>query len=84
MTERYILPTDLIPQADVSNDETINKMRCEQEQYKEGFHDGYVSFAHRFYSAFREHYKQYSPDALVKMGTVVDLIRNIKDEVYEK
>ena len=66
----------------VDKDELIKALQYDRKQYNEGYYDGYRDFANKLYSAFREHYSMYKDDALVKMSTVVELIREVKDEIY--
>ena len=66
----------------VNKDELIKALQYDRKQYDEGYYNGYRAFANKFYVAFREHYPMYKDDALVKMSTVVELIREVKDEIY--
>lgn len=67
----------------VDKDELIRALQYDRKQYDEGYYNGYRAFANKFHVAFREHYPMYKDDALIRMGDVVRLITDVKNEVYE-
>jgi hypothetical protein len=62
----------------VNKDELIKALQYDRNQYNKGYADGYSEFAFDFYKAFREHYKAYIPDGLVRMADVVELLESVK------
>ncbi len=62
----------------VDKDELLKALRYDRNQYNKGFADGYSEFAFDFYEAFREFYKAYEPNALVRMGDVVRILESVK------
>lgn len=62
----------------VDKDELIKALQYDRNQYNKGYADGYSEFAFDFYKAFREHYKAYIPDGLVRMADVVELLESVK------
>lgn len=62
----------------VDKDELIKALQYDRNQYNKGYADGYSDFAFDFYKAFREHYKAYTPDGLIRMGDVVEILESIK------
>lgn len=62
----------------VDKDELIKALQYDRNQYNKGYADGYSEFAFDFYKAFREHYKAYVPDGLVRMGDVVEILESVK------
>jgi hypothetical protein len=62
----------------VDKDELIKALQYDRNQYNKGYADGYSEFAFDFYKAFREHYKAYVPDGLVRMSDVVEILESVK------
>jgi hypothetical protein len=62
----------------VNKDELIKALQYDRNQYTKGYADGYSNFAFDFYKAFREHYMAYTPDGLVRMGDVVEILESVK------
>lgn len=62
----------------VNKDELIKALQYDRNQYNKGYADGYSEFAFDFYKAFREHYKAYTPDGLVRMVDVVEILESVK------
>lgn len=62
----------------VNKDELFKALQYDRNQYNKGYADGYSEFAFDFYKAFREHYKAYTPDGLVRMGDVVEILESVK------
>jgi hypothetical protein len=62
----------------VNKDELIKALQYDRKQYDKGFVDGYSEFAFNFYKAFREFFKAYEPNALVRMGDVVRILESVK------
>jgi hypothetical protein len=62
----------------VDKDELIKALQYDRNQYTKGYADGYSNFAFDFYKAFREHYRAYTPDGLVRMGDVVEILESVK------
>lgn len=81
-TENEIVNNILIASAEygiyVNKDELIKTLQYDRNQYNKGYADGYSEFAFDFYKAFREHYKAYTPDGLVRMGDVVEILESVK------
>ena len=63
---------------DINKDELIKALQYDRHQYNKGYADGYSEFAFDFYKAFREHYKAYVPDGLVRMADVVEILESVK------
>jgi hypothetical protein len=62
----------------INKDELIKALQYDRKQYDKGFADGYSEFAFDFYKAFREFYKAYMPNALIRMGDVVRILESVK------
>lgn len=62
----------------VDKDELVKALQYDRNQYNKGYADGYSEFAFDFYKAFREHYKAYIPDGLVRMVDVVEILESVK------
>lgn len=62
----------------VDKDELLKALQYDRNQYDKGFADGYSEFAFDFYKAFREFFKAYEPNALVRMGDVVRILESVK------
>ena len=69
---------------DINKDELIKALQYDRNQYNKGYADGYSEFAFDFYKAFREHYKAYVPDGLVRMADVVEILESVKQGGVQK